>query len=314
MRAENGVSMAKKEKDRLNDNNQSAEKESKQKKSKAPKIEEPEYVSEAIAKKVRNKERTQKTSRVLLILLLLCFIVMGIVWGSIQLLNYNSYFSFIVKLGDIAKGQGIAAYKDVATKTPVDDSTISSVRLAPLRDARLENIDFNVTSTEFEDASGHIKHADYNSYSFYIENNGTVDTQLILFLEMTQETQSVADAARIRIMVTDPSTGATVLDKCYAREDENGNPEKVVHDSTQYFGDNQELANRETSPFYDDQHGAGTTTIANETIDTVIQPGENIMFTIFVWFDGSDPECVDEILGGTFSLAATVEVCGDQNN
>lgn len=74
------------------------------KKGRSPKVEEPEYVSESIAKKVRNKERTERVSKIMLILLLSVFIIMGIIWGAVELLNYNTQSSFMFKLGDIAAG------------------------------------------------------------------------------------------------------------------------------------------------------------------------------------------------------------------
>ncbi len=299
-------------------NNSEEIKEPKQKKGKAPKIEEPEYVSEAIAKKVRNKERTQKVSKIMLVLLLLSFIVTGIIWGSLELLNYNSHSGFMFKLGDVAAGQGIGVYKDIVNEIKLDKEELNSAKQAPLRDSRLEDIDFDDISTEYLDAEGNVKHSDYNSYSLYIRNDGSISTDINVFLEMPVETQHVADAARIRLIVrkvsADGSIGVdAILDNCYARLNQDGESDTVVSDPSQYTGaENQELARTSTVPFYDDAKGADVTTIVNETLGVDLQPGESLLFSVFVWFDGTDPECTDAILGGSFSLSMTIDVAKNE--
>lgn len=301
-----GETMAKKAK------NSEEIKESK-KKGRSPKVEEPEYVSESIAKKVRNKERTERVSKIMLILLLSVFIIMGIIWGAVELLNYNTQSSFMFKLGDIAAGQGIGVYKDISQNVKLDRDELNSAKQAPLRDSRLEDIDFTDISTEYVDASGNVRHSDYNSYSLYIRNDGDITTGINVFLEMPVETQHVADAARIRLIVRKIDVNGTmdetpVLDKCYARLNADGESDTVVSDPSQYTGtDNIELAYSSTVPFFDDAKGASVTTIANESLDVELEPQESLLFSIFVWFDGTDPECVDDILGGNFSLSLTVD-------
>ncbi len=284
------------------------------KKGKASKIEEPEYVSEAIAKKVRNKERTQRMSRIMLVLLLSVFIITGIIWGSLELLNYNSHSSFMFKLGDVAAGQGIKVYKDIANNIELDRDKLNSVKQAPLRDSRLEDIDFNDISTDYSESSGNVKHSDYNSYSLYLRNDGSVPTNLNVFLEIPVETQHVADAVRIRMIVRNVGSDGTpegdpVMDNCYARLNADGESDTIVSDPSQYTGvDNRELALRSTVPFFNDKKGASTTTVANESLGIELAPGDSLIFSIFVWFDGTDPECTDEILGGVFSLSMTIDV------
>ena len=42
-----------------------------------------------------------------------------------------------------------------------------------------------------------------------------------------------------------------------------------------------------------------------------LTPGEYTKFTIVVWLEGDDPECVDTILGGVFKIDMNMSVLGE---
>ena len=59
-------------------------------------------------------------------------------------------------------------------------------------------------------------------------------------------------------------------------------------------------------------------TVAFQTGNTIVKkvvrdfaPGAITKYTVVIWLEGSDPDCVDKILGGVFKIDMNLEVVGE---
>jgi hypothetical protein len=121
-----------------------------------------------------------------------------------------------------------------------------------------------------KEADGTHNGDNYIAYSFYVQNRGSENLSFWYKIPIYNIIKHVDDAVRVMIYRNDERT-------VYAKLGKDGKPEKG------------------TTPFYSDD------TVALKEI-TGLAPGETDKFTIVVWLEGDDPDCVDSIVGGEMKL------------
>ena len=125
---------------------------------------------------------------------------------------------------------------------------------------------------------------DYFAYTFYMKNNGVETFDYNATLEVTGVSKSCDEAARIMVYKNGEPT-------IYAKpklgtED---SPERIAGEGT----DNAVL-------FLDDD------TVYTELV-TDFEVGEVDKYTVVIWFEGEDSECINDIMGGHMRLAMNFE-------
>ncbi len=113
-------------------------------------------------------------------------------------------------------------------------------------------------------------------YTFYVKNSGNADCNVKTTLHIDSVVKGVDEAIRVRLY----KDGAAAT---YAKLSKNGVPE---------YG---------TTPFWDD------VTVFNDTIEN-LAVGENVKYTVVIWLEGDDPECLDNIRGGNLKMSLTLTV------
>lgn len=113
---------------------------------------------------------------------------------------------------------------------------------------------------------------DYLAYTFYVQNTGGADCTLHEEFHIEGVVKHVDEALRVRVY-----RGGTA--ETYAKAGADGLPEP------------------NTTAFYDDLVFALDT--ENFTI------GRTIKYTIVIWLEGDDPQCLDTIKGGTVKMSMT---------
>lgn len=117
----------------------------------------------------------------------------------------------------------------------------------------------------------------YMAYTFYIRNAGKEDLDYVARIHLTSASKGAEDALRVAVWYNGERT-------VFAEPSADGTPEEgcvnfVNHDlACEYYEENFEVGN------------------VNR-------------YTIVVWMDGDDPECVDSIIGGSVEL--TMEINSD---
>ena len=123
----------------------------------------------------------------------------------------------------------------------------------------------------FESEGGRHNGENYLAYTFYLKNSGTETADIRSELNIKVDRFGAADAIRVRMY-------RNGIDTTYAKPAKNGEPEY------------------NTTPFAEDRK---VFSVVEEDVD----PEEIIKYTIVVWFDGDDPECVDDIKGGVVKMS-----------
>lgn len=110
----------------------------------------------------------------------------------------------------------------------------------------------------------------YIAYTFFIKNNSENTASYHTTIDIQSVIKNVDDAVRVAVYVNDTKT-------VYAKRSSNGEPEP------------------NTVPF------VSNTQVMSEEI-TDFKPNTVNKYTIIIWLEGNDPECIDDILGGEMNM------------
>ncbi len=113
----------------------------------------------------------------------------------------------------------------------------------------------------------------YICYSFYLKNTGDVSCNVTERFELDSSVKGADEAVRVRLYKNGVMT-------TYAKMGVNGQPEEG------------------TIPFEND-------TLVFQGINEKIQTEETIKYTLVIWLEGDDPECLDNIRGGRVKMSMT---------
>lgn len=166
---------------------------------------------------------------------------------------------------EFAEEKGIVLYEDSETK-------VTTRRLFAEDIEYMDNISINwIPSNIHDEKDGAHNGTNYIAYTFYIENQGdeTVDYWYTVFID--DVIKGVDEATRIMIYRNDEK-------KVYA---------KVNADTME--------PEKDTNPFFSNE-------IAVVEKREGLNPTEFDKFTIVVWIEGDDPDCVNKIIGGEIKL------------
>lgn len=144
----------------------------------------------------------------------------------------------------------------------------------------ITNISVNTLPLDLDKINGSHNGDNYMAYTFYCRNAGIENVSYEYELVIDNMTLDIEDAIRVRLYVD-----GEYKDYAKTRSDGQG-------------------AEPGTTEFYTAK------TITKGQIHD-IAPGEHTRYTIVVWLEGDDPECVDTILGGEFKIDMNMAVLGD---
>ncbi len=132
-----------------------------------------------------------------------------------------------------------------------------------------------------DDIDGSHNGKSYVAYTFYIRNAGKVDLDYACNIRIASASKGVEKAARVRVWKNGEAT-------TYAAAAADGNPEPGCVS----FASDKDVC-----------------TIPEENF----QVGNVDKYTVVIWLDGDDPECVDDIVGGAVEFAMDFDTL-DQDN
>ena len=118
---------------------------------------------------------------------------------------------------------------------------------------------------------------DYIAYTFYLVNAGEQALAYEYEVKFSNVTNSLDEAIRLRLYV-------------------NGEP--TLYAKTRSDGGGAEPG---TTEFYSD------TVMARGRISN-LQPGEVTKYTVVIWLEGNDPDCIDWLIGGTMKVEMDMSV------
>ena len=178
----------------------------------------------------------------------------------------------------------------------------------------INNITIGDVRVDVDDVDGAHNGDNYVAYTFYVKNNGETVESYYYALKIGSASLGVNDAVWIMLF----EDGHQVM---YAKKSADGDPEAVIgYDGEPPFYDLAYNANKQyyekdgewgirTTPFLDEEN------VVRGYVDSV-QPEEIHKYTVVIWLEGNDPECVDGIFGGhaTYSMEFSVDDDVDHRN
>ncbi|MCR5694997.1 MAG: hypothetical protein K6G89_08570 [Clostridia bacterium] len=161
------------------------------------------------------------------------------------------------------------------------DFTSRTSRLTAEIYEKITNIDGRSLPEDLDNIDGEHNGDNYLAYTFYCMNAGKATLAYTYDLYIANMTLDIEKACRIRLYVN-----GEYVDYAYPRSD----------------GDGPEPG---TTAFQ------SRTTVVKNRIEN-FAPGDITRYTIVVWLEGNDPECVDRILGGQMKIDMAMDVIFDE--
>ena len=136
----------------------------------------------------------------------------------------------------------------------------------------IDNISVNWLPNNInEEADGSHNGDNYIAYTFYVENQGANQINYWYTVVVDDVIRNVDKAIRIRIYHNGVST-------TYAKSNEQTG--EAEYGTTAFFSDNNPVVESRRD----------------------FNPGDIDKFTIVIWIEGDDPDCIDELIGGEMKM------------
>ncbi|MBO4217676.1 MAG: hypothetical protein J5940_07000 [Clostridia bacterium] len=148
---------------------------------------------------------------------------------------------------------------------------------------QVTNIDGATLPSYLDNIDGPHNGDNYTAYTFYCKNAGTSTVSYSYEVYIANNKQDIEKAIRIRLYVNGEAT-----DYAYPRTDgvEGPEPGTVAFKSS--------------------------TSVVTKTIEN-FAPGDVTKFTLVMWLEGNDPECVDSVLGGEMKIDMSLNIVSDES-
>lgn len=198
------------------------------------------------------------------IILIIVFLLLMLAFVVLSLAYTGGSFTVTLDSNFHTK-TGMAIYTDEVKKEHVRRLYAEELKF-------MDNISIEWLPKNYKDFQGGSHNGDnYIAYTFYVENQGTEKQRYWYSVFIDDVIKNVDEAIRIMIVLNDDV-------KVYAKPNPiNGEAEK----GTEKFYKNN-IPVMESRPDF--------------------KPGDIDKITIFIWLEGDDPECIDNILGGEIKI------------
>ncbi len=185
---------------------------------------------------------------------------------------YDKFGSFTVKVNkyDMAK-QGLCL-----SETPEYEHTISTLNANIVYD--MTNISGNDLPENLSKINGSHNGQNYIAYTFYLINSGDDTLSYEGELTIDNVTKNVDDAIRVAVYQND---------------------EKVVYGKTKSNGKGMES---------DCDKEFLSSNVVMRTQKEGFESKDRDKYTVVIWLEGNDPDCIDDIIGGTIKFSMNFRI------
>ena len=185
---------------------------------------------------------------------------------------YNKYGSFTIKVNKYDMvNQGLSL-----SETPDFDKTNSMLTADIVYD--MTNISGEDLPDNIDKVNGNHNGRNYIAYTFYLHNSGKDTITYEGDLTISNVTKNVDEAIRVAVYT---------------------NGEKVVYGKTKSDGSGKES---------DCDEEFASSTKVMQTFKEGFKPNDKDKYTIVIWLEGNDPDCIDDIIGGTIKLGMDFKI------
>lgn len=205
-------------------------------------------------------------TKILIIFLTITLLFLSGVYGALYIANETGNFT-------IALDKQLKNKKQIYVSNYEDFHEIADVLKAE-RLKNMTNISEKWLPSDIENYEGAHNGDNYLAYTFFVKNGGESVSEYETRMIVTAVMQNVDEAVRVAIYYNGEKT-------VYAKPSKSGEPEN---------GAVSFISNR---------------IVMNNAVED-LQPGQIDKYTVVIWLEGDDPECIDDILGGEMKLEMNI--------
>lgn len=206
-------------------------------------------------------------TKFLLIVFLGLLLLLSITYFIVYVVNQTGNFTIMLD-------KNLQEKKTIIV-SPKSDFSVTPVKMVMDSLKYMDNITESWLPSDIDDIEGPHNGNNYLAYTFFVKNIGEEETEYRTTIDVLSVIKNVDEAIRIAVY-------------------KNGN--KTVYAKRRPDTFEAEVG---TTPFYKvDQ-------VMNE-LNEGFMPGDVDKYTIVVWLEGNDLECIDSILGGEMKMIMTI--------
>jgi hypothetical protein len=207
--------------------------------------------------------------KMLAILLALAVTLTGVIYMASALYEQSGSFTVRVNKYEMQKyGLTLSESREMVRPT----SHLNAKIAEKITNIAGESIDANVDMID-----GEHNGRDYIAYTFYAQNAGETEVSYDYEITLSGVTNGLDEAIRLRLYV-------------------NGNP--VTYAKTRSDGTGAEPG---TTEFH------SATVVTRGRIES-FKPEDKTKYTVVIWIEGNDPDCIDWLIGGKMKLDMNISV------
>lgn len=264
-------------------------------------------------KTVEQKMKRRTVSKWIALLLLVALLITGSIWGVLSLVDYNS---MKISINKESTGLALSETADFSKPSSMLDMKGPDVMQAmTYSDVRIDSD--TLTKEGPHGTSGYI------AYTVYLKN--VADYKSLTYKTAITIPKSAKDVDKaLRLMVVTYRDGQEPDIQVYAETKTPDMPEYIAYDSDDFelqkpislamlnagkdgFEGAIQLSTNQTKPFLGYVEGSW-----DYHIDLIqgqtLGPNEVAKYMVFMWLEGSDAQCKDEIIGGYCTVEITFSV------
>ena len=261
---------------------------------------------------VRAKTRRRTATLVVTIFLLAAVLITAAVYAILAFIDFNSFRITV----DRSSGQSLSLSQDFEFTKPSSALGIDGPKF-------MDNVAYESIDIEgIVNGEGELNGDNYIANTFYLRNNGLKDCRYVEEVTLSNTYKGLEAAMRLLIVrnVYEEVNGEWVPTEnvytCYAKERteplEDGTTQEYVSGGN---GD-QVVPDPVPHPVNEDEEWLCVNFISDSIIlhdqQFDIQSKQIVRYSIVVWIEGTDLECVDDVLGGKVSLSVKFSSISDE--
>lgn len=201
--------------------------------------------------------------RVVLIALIALLMLLSTTYGLLYVANQNGYFTIELDPNLKAKNKMVISASSDFKETPLI-LKINSLTY-------MDNISERWIPSNVDEIEGPHSKDNYLAYTFFVKNNGDKEIDYMTEINILSVIKNVDEAVRVALYKNGVKTTYAKVNKTTKKPEPNT---KRFLSSTQVMNEKQ----------------------------TNLKPGGVDKYTIVVWLEGDDPECVNDIMGGEMKM------------
>ena len=260
-----------------------------------------------VSKAMQAASARRTATKVIVIVLVSALILSGGAWGVISFIEANS---MMVSIDDTKEGLTLSATEDFEEKTTrinmKGPDKMNAITFPWL------NIQEDILGKEGAHHGG-----SYICYSFFLKNVSPTSPCTYTFgVRFTKDTKNISSAARIMIIESDENCENEVSRvRVFAKAKNDGTAECISYDecnesqvglSLEQLNEYRLVDTNMTYPFaeeiYDEETGADLGYFALRETGNKLSHEAYKKFTVVIWLEGTDQQCINSILGGRCSM------------